>query len=1549
MNTNMKKIILLSILFIFIISISSISAADENNNLTVNSADSNIITSDIDVEKLDLSNDNNVVNDNEATFTDLNNLIVNSSGNVIELTKDYKYNFDDSKDGIIISKNNIVINGNGHIIDGDKQSKIFTITGNNVILNNIIFKNAAIDNTYTIHNDDINYVLEGAAITWNGANGKLLNSQINDNTAYVKTVLAPDYYEGVISINCAAGVFWRGANGLINNTSFSNNIMNSEGDFITTAGAVQWVGANGIIEKSTFTSNAAPENGAILFKGEDGTISRSDFINNFAELVSAAIHTTGNNMQILDSNFKGNNIFNTLESITVVNEIGGAAIHLSSENSIISNCSFISNSAGISRSSTGGAVRIYGTHNILTDSTFINNTGSQGGGLCIYGNYNQIFNSIFINNTSPKPVYNDGNGNGFAGGMYIYGANISAVNCTFINNSADYAGGALQIGSEAGTPLGHGYAINCTFINNTANKGGAINLATIHYNTGKDTITGCIFINNTARTASGGAISISGDDYHGYVNGTISNSIFINNTGGTSGGAIMISRQNMHLKNLIMINNTAGTHGGGIASSVYRTFIYDSLFINNTAKSNGGSVYINGGSSVQGSTFINNTASENGGGCYATNTGTTINTSTFINNIAKSGGAVYINTGSITVIYNSIINSTNISNNGIRLPSSSTVKSNWFGTNTPSYHPGTSYLTAHLEKVKNQEYLIGGEWNSIVRVVFYDSASHEIIRNLMGRPIVYVINNSNIIFRGNYTNETGRIFTDANANQPFNITTKVDNQQLETLAFNGLTISPTNSFKDLQLLIDALMDGETLIISKDYAYNLITDAGISIINVNKTIKIEGTGIISAGNSIQIFNITADNVEIKDLTLTKGKSTTNGGAIIWSGNNGKLTNVKLMNNDAANYGGAVYATGNNTNIKGSTFTGNTAVDGSSLYLIGDEVSLADSTFNNNKATNGVDVYIKGAKTKLANVTENNTNGNSIKISGVNSTIIDLTLNVTHGKGLIVEGNNTQIEGVDIAGGEGTSIAITGDNTTITDITANGHNGDVIDLTGNNTQISDVVAINNVNGTIIKTNGTSTIEDIAAYGGNSTVIDATGNNTVINGVIVEEHTGDVVKAEGNDVNINGVNAYDNDGDIISVIGNNANVDELNINGGEGTVVNVTGNNAIIDGINTTGHIGETAVVDGTGAKISNIPAGDPEKVFVFPTILTNTPTFEVIGLPDDSTGYFTVKINGELNKVEDIINGSAKITLDPIAAGKYSILLTYTGDEKYQELVQGEIITIPHVPAGDKDKVFIFPANITGNSTVFEVNGLIINATGNFTVTIDDKLINSTPIINGSASITVNNLTEGDHNVTLGYTGDDYYESMSKEGKITVPKIVHVITLSANNLTVEYSAQQAYTVKILIDGKNITDGENVTINYNGVNQIVKTANGYASFIPTTTLKIDKYTITATYKDKKITNTVNILNIINAAKLKKLKKSKKVNKVKVSLAKVNGKILVKAKLTLKVKGKKVATAKTNSKGTATFKVKKKSLKKLKPGKAVATVTYGNDILTKTIKISK
>ena len=94
---------------------------------------------------------------------------------------------------------------------------------------------------------------------------------------------------------------------------------------------------------------------------------------------------------------------------------------------------------------------------------------------------------------------------------------------------------------------------------------------------------------------------------------------------------------------------------------------------------------------------------------------------------------------------------------------------------------------------------------------------------------------------------------------------------------------------------------------------------------------------------------------------------------------------------------------------------------------------------------------------------------------------------------------------------------------------------------------------------------------------------------------------------------------------------------------------------------------------------------------------------------------------------------------------------------------------------------------------------------------------------------------------------------------------------------------------------------------------------------------------------------VNSIIVAKNMKVKKSKKVTKIKVSLKKVNGKYLKSKTLKILFKGK-TYKVKTNKKGTATWKVKKSMVKKLKVVKKYKyKVTYGKDASTKKITIKK
>ena len=81
---------------------------------------------------------------NAKTFTELYALISASEDADIYLNDDYVYDpdFDASyKNGTVITRA-VTIHGNGHRIDGDKKARIFYITCNDVLIEDLVFENA---------------------------------------------------------------------------------------------------------------------------------------------------------------------------------------------------------------------------------------------------------------------------------------------------------------------------------------------------------------------------------------------------------------------------------------------------------------------------------------------------------------------------------------------------------------------------------------------------------------------------------------------------------------------------------------------------------------------------------------------------------------------------------------------------------------------------------------------------------------------------------------------------------------------------------------------------------------------------------------------------------------------------------------------------------------------------------------------------------------------------------------------------------------------------------------------------------------------------------------------------------------------------------------------------------------------------------------------------------------------------------------------------------------------------------------------------------------
>ena len=245
-------------------------------------------------------------------------------------------------------------------------------------------------------------------------------------------------------------------------------------------------------------------------------------------------------------------------------------------------------------------------------------------------------------------------------------------------------------------------------------------------------------------------------------------------------------------------------------------------------------------------------------------------------------------------------------------------------------------------------------------------------------------------------------------------------------------VSASDDFNQLNEDINLTDDNTTLYLEKDYKQS----DDIVNITINKSITIDGKGhSLDADKKGRIFKIEADNVTLMNINFINGKalglyhnlSGIGGGAIYWSGNNGKLINCTFKNNVAddllydpylepdevvdegngiysvihkvrpmgaatnrggaivwlgdngiiedcefvrntvnyPNAGGAIFSRSDNFKIKSSAFKYNSAFIGSAIYYAGSDLIVNSSSFHNNLGITS-NPFISGQNFTLVNV-------------------------------------------------------------------------------------------------------------------------------------------------------------------------------------------------------------------------------------------------------------------------------------------------------------------------------------------------------------------------------------------------------------------------------------------------------------------------------------------------------------------------------------------------------------------------------------------------------
>ena len=427
-------------ILLFIVLILSISGSCASDNISLDENE-DILTSQDFNEDLSINDDNHIIKNNmNSSFSDLSTTI-NSTSKSIELTNDYIFNEESDENyvkGIVIEKNDFVINGNNHIIDAKNKAGLFTITANNVTLNNIIFKNSnnvalnitgigIVTNNVTFMNCGINNT-QGGAIHLSNAIYESNNDKFIDNYAKYGSAI----YAIKSNVTVSNGTFknnesidWALIYGIssdlkIDNTVFANitsryatavygwysitHIRNSKFQNLfanITAGAVGLKITSSTIENCEFINVSSSRNGGAIFADFDRTegfvsLNNTLFENCSSQFGGAYLHLAATCL-ITNSTFKNN-----------FADYDGGAVYISTAEVEITDSTFTDNNVNVTYEdypTYGGAVFLDNSIVEVTDTKFTNNHAVNGSALFFYECDYVLNNLVFNENINPIYTY----------------------------------------------------------------------------------------------------------------------------------------------------------------------------------------------------------------------------------------------------------------------------------------------------------------------------------------------------------------------------------------------------------------------------------------------------------------------------------------------------------------------------------------------------------------------------------------------------------------------------------------------------------------------------------------------------------------------------------------------------------------------------------------------------------------------------------------------------------------------------------------------------------------------------------------------------------------------------------------------------------------------------------------------------------------------------------------------------------------------------------------------------------------------------------------
>lgn len=379
-----------------------------------------------------------------------------------------------------------------------------------------------------------------------------------------------------------------------------------------------------------------------------------------------------------------------------------------------------------------------------------------------------------------------------------------------------------------------------------------------------------------------------------------------------------------------------------------------------------------------------------------------------------------------------------------------------------------------------------------------------------------------------------------------------------------------------------------------------------------------------------------------------------------------------------------------------------------------------------------------------------------------------------------------------------------------------------------------------------------------------------------------------------------------------------------------------------------------------------ANNPISIYDFLTLKENG---DAISVTDPKTRYVvgTVKvaINGK-NVYSKSFKASNKIRYLYIYSfdiakgynpGKYKVKVTYASStgKSYSSTQKVKFIkTIPDIYAPEKmsvgEKQSIIIKSAKGTSGTASIYQAVVKTFEDVYIKGYKKVgkLFDVDIVNGYASIPLNNLTCGRHGFIVEYNVEGYKDSQ----ELSVDVLNNSEGFSAKVVPSQISFGE--TVKVKAYGQNMSYVYGyIDIDTSQFEGTLKLMSGYASKV-FYGLKVGKHAVRVWFDDgisyfsKTFDVVVKKSNM--SLTLEKVNVRKSASKLKITAnLKINGKAAKYKEVTFKF-NKKTFKVKTNKKGIATVSIAKKHFKNLKVGKRVSyLVSYDKVITLKTAKVVK